>query len=198
MKIVALHHARHGVFSSELDHAHRAQRQRPFTVVTDLGFLGIEHQAGLLVIRLGVDLDLLRRERRACAVAPGWVADQAGEVTNQENDLMPQVLQLAHFVEHHGVANVDVGCCRIQTQFDAQGLARRFRACEFFHPCVFGDQLFATTLGDSQGFEDAVGHWMCSGGVLCRCLIHKDFLPSKVYLMVWCLRLILEAQTLRL
>jgi fumarate hydratase class II len=72
--------------------------------------------------------------------------------------------------------------------------------CEKFRTfSVEGTELnekrIAAALGDSQGFEDTVSNWMNGGGVLCRCLIHKDFLPPKVYLAVWCLSLILEAQT---
>ena len=125
MKIVALHHARHGVLGCQLNHAHRTQWNAPLAVVANFGFGGVEHQRGLLVIRLGVHLDLLRCERRTRAVAARRIANQTGEVTNQENHLMPQVLQLAHFVEHHGVADVNVGRCRVQAQFDAQRLARR-------------------------------------------------------------------------
>ena len=36
---------------------------------------------------------------------------------------MAQILQLPHFVEHHGVTDVDVGRGRVQAQFDAQGRA---------------------------------------------------------------------------
>jgi hypothetical protein len=41
---------------------------------------------------------------------------------------MPQVLELAHLVEHDGVADVDVGRRRIQAELDAQRLAGGFRA----------------------------------------------------------------------
>jgi murein DD-endopeptidase MepM/ murein hydrolase activator NlpD len=47
----------------------------------------------------------------------------AGEVADQEDHLVPQVLQLAHLVEHHGVADVDVGRGGVQPELDAQRLA---------------------------------------------------------------------------
>ena len=64
---------------------------------------------------------------------------------------MAQVLQLAHFVQHHGVANVDVGRGRVQAQFDAQRLARGFRTHQFFHPFVLGKQFFTTPTRHAQG-----------------------------------------------
>ena len=120
VKVVALHHARHRVAAGQLDHAARAQRVAPLAVVADLGFGRVQHQRGLLVISLGVGLDLLAGQRRAGAVAARRVANHGGEVADQENHLVPQVLQLAHFVEYHRVADVDVRRSRVQAQFDAQ------------------------------------------------------------------------------
>ena len=76
VKIVTLHHPRHGVARSELDHAAGPQRLAPLAVVANLGFGWVQHHAGLLVIGVGIELDLLRRQRRSGAVTPRWVADQ--------------------------------------------------------------------------------------------------------------------------
>ena len=113
MEVVALHHARHGVLGGELDHAHRTQGQAPFAVVSDLGFFRVEHQRGLLVISFSVFFDLLWCEGRTGTVAARRVANQAGEVADQENDLVPQILQLAHFVKHDGVTDMDVRRCGV-------------------------------------------------------------------------------------
>jgi hypothetical protein len=45
---------------------------------------------------------------------------------------MAQVLQLAHLVEHHGVAQVDVGRRRVQAQLDAQGTPVASDAASFW------------------------------------------------------------------
>ena len=112
-KVFALHHAGDGVFGRQRNHAGRAQRVAPFAVVAHLGFFGVQHFKRLRFISLGVDFDLFSRERRARGVAARGVADQGGEVADQKNDLMPQILQLAHFVQHHGVAQMDVGRGRV-------------------------------------------------------------------------------------
>ena len=41
VKIIALHHARHGVLGCKLNHAHGAQRQTPLGVVANFSFAGI-------------------------------------------------------------------------------------------------------------------------------------------------------------
>ena len=123
MKIIALHHARHGVAGRQLNHAARAQRIAPLAVVANLRAGRVQHHRSLPVIGLGVGLDLLTRERRAGAVAPGRIADQGGKVADQKNHGMAQVLQLAHLVEHHGVPDMNVGCRWIQAKLDAQRYA---------------------------------------------------------------------------
>ena len=69
VEIIALHHSGYRVFGRQLNHAACAQRVAPFAVVANFGFAGIEHQAGLFVIRLGVFLNLLAGQRRAGGVA---------------------------------------------------------------------------------------------------------------------------------
>ena len=151
VEIVAFHHPRHGVTRGELDHATGPQGLAPLTVVADLGFSGVQHHARLLVIGVGIELDLLGRQWRACAVASRRVADQRGEVTDQKDHLMPQVLQLAHFVEHHGVTHVDVGRGGVKPQFDAQGRAAGMRTLQLFNPFVLGQQFFAAPQAHRQG-----------------------------------------------
>jgi len=160
-KVVALHHARHGVPGGQLDHAARAQGVRPFAVVAQLGLAGVQHLEGLLAVGFGVHADLLGRERRARAVAPGRVADQAGEVADQKDHLMPQVLQLAHLVQHHGVTQVDVGRRRVQPQLDAQRLAGGFGAGQLLQPVLLRQQFVASAQRNGHGGAHTLG----DGGV---------------------------------
>ena len=158
MEVVALHHAGHGVAAGQLDHAARTQRVAPLAVVADLGFGRVQYQAGLTVVGLGVHLDLLGGERRARTVAAGRVANHAGEVTDQKDHRVAQILQLAHLVEHHGVADVDVRRCRVQPQLDAQRFAGGFRLGELFHPFVLREQFFHTAQGDRKGLAHTIAY----------------------------------------
>ena len=156
-EIVAFHHARHRVVRGQLDQAARAQRIAPFGVVADFGFGRVQHQRGLLEVGHGVLLDLLAGQRRTGGVAAGRVADHGGEVADQENHLVAQVLQLAHLVQHNGVAKVQVGCGRIQAQFDAQRYAALFGARQFLGELTFNQQLVDTAFGDGEGLQNLVG-----------------------------------------
>ena len=126
-------------------------------VVADLGARGVEHQLGLGVVGFGIGLDLLLGQRRARGVAARGVADQAGEVANQEDDLVPEVLQLAHLVEHHGVAEVDVGRRGVEAELDAQRHAGGGRAGELLGPLGLGQQFFHAPARDGQRLKDGIG-----------------------------------------
>ena len=64
---------------------------------------------------------------------------------------MAQVLELAHFVQHHGVADVDVGRGGVKSQFDAQGRAAGMRTLQLFNPFFMGQQFFAAPQAHRQG-----------------------------------------------
>ena len=80
-------------------------------------------------VGLRVGRDLLARERRPRHVAPGRVADQGGEVADQENDVVTEVLQLAQLVELHGVAQMQVGARRIEAFLDRAAACRARASC---------------------------------------------------------------------
>ena len=85
---------------------------------------------------------------------------------------MAQVLQLPHLVEHHGVANMDVGCSRIQPQLHAQRLARGLRTRQFFDPFVLRQQLLNTAQRDFESLSYTIRQRICCNSRL----IHKGFL----------------------
>ena len=176
VEVVALHHAGHGVLGRQLDHAASAQLVAPLAVVTNFGLGRVQHLGGLGVIRLGIDLDLLGRQRRTGGVAARRIANQGREVTDQKDYLMAQILQLAHLVEHHGVTQVDVGGRGVQTQLDAQRHTRGLGLGQLLDPFIFGQQFIDPTKSDFQRLVHSVGH-----GETCNSrLIHKGFSEGAV------------------
>src|SRR5205823_2846781 len=93
--------------------------------------------------------------RRAGDVAAGRVADHAGEIANQKNDVVAEFLQLPELVKLHGVAQVQVGPRRIEALLDAQGLA----AADLLHELGLDDQLVRAALeyGELSGDVERVG-----------------------------------------
>ena len=153
-EIVPLQHPRDRVRRGQADHPGGAQRLAPLGVVADLGPRGIEHLRRLRVIRLGIGADLLARERRPRRVAPRGVADHRREVADQEDHVVAEVLHPAHLVEHDGVADVDVGRGRIESQLDPQRLAAR----ELGGELGLDQELVGPVLEDRDLLGDGHGH----------------------------------------
>ena len=64
------------------------------------------------------------------AVRPDGIADQAGEVADEEDDGVAHVLKVLELADEHGVAEVQVGRGGIESGFDAHGLAGGERLLE--------------------------------------------------------------------
>ena len=119
-EIVALEHARNSVLAGQLDHVGSAHLAEPLGIESHLGALAIEHLEDLIGVGRRVGRDVLGRQRLARDVLAGRVADHSGEVADQENDLMAEILELTHLVEQHGVADMQVRRRRIEAGLDAQ------------------------------------------------------------------------------
>ena len=131
LEVVALEHAGDGVARGQLDEALRSQLAQPAAVEVDDCLVGIEDLEDLLLVGLGVGLEFLARHRRAQLVAAAGVADHAGEVADQEDDLVAEVLEVAHLAQDHRVAEVQVGRGRVEADLDLQlaaGLAALLEA----------------------------------------------------------------------
>ncbi|MFU0842271.1 MAG: hypothetical protein ACFWTZ_06680 [Burkholderia sp.] len=157
-EVVALEKARERVARGELDEAHGAELDAPLGVVADLGAVEVKDLAGLREVGLGVGDDLLVRERRARHVAARGIADAGGEVAHEEDDRVAEVLELAQLVEHHGVAEMDVGSRRVEAELAAQGLARRLGAGELLHEFLLDQEGIRAAADRGHGFADVIGH----------------------------------------
>ena len=71
---------------------------------------------------------------------------------------MAQVLQLAHLVEHHGVADVDIRGGGVQAQLDAQRHTSGFGAGQLALPFVLRKQFFDPAQRNGHGMADGVGN----------------------------------------
>ena len=88
VEILALEHPRDAVFRAETHDFVARQFVQPLTVVADLRLLGVENLEDLIEIRFCVGIDLFARERRTGFRLARRVADQGGEITNQEDGLV--------------------------------------------------------------------------------------------------------------
>ena len=60
------------------------------------------------------------------------IADEAGEVSDEEDDRVPHVLKVLELANEDSVSDVEVGRGRVEAGLDPHGLAGRERALDTF------------------------------------------------------------------
>ena len=108
----------------------------------------MQNLENLLLVGFGVFDHLIAAERLACDILAGGIADHAGEVADQKQGLMPQVLKLLHLVEQHRMPEMQVGRGGIEAGLDAQRPAFRQPLGQQF----LGNDLGRAALDDVEGF----------------------------------------------
>ena len=98
----------------------------------DNRILGIENLKNLLFVSLGIPGDFLASKLFARLRLTGRIADHAGEIADQKDNLMPQVLKLLHLLNQHGMTEMKIRRGGIKSSFDPE------------RPALFelGNQLF--------------------------------------------------------
>ena len=69
---------------------------------------------------------------------------------------MAQVLQLAHFIEHHRVAKMDVRGGGVQSELDSQRLASGRATDQLLEPFGLRNQFVATPQRGGHGRADSI------------------------------------------
>src|SRR5437660_2374847 len=98
-KIVPLENPRDTVLSTQMDHRFRRHRTHPPAVELHQSLRRIENFEDLPLVGFRILQDLLLRKRDACLRLAGRIADHAGEIAAQENDLMPAFQIMLELVE---------------------------------------------------------------------------------------------------
>ena len=74
-------------------------------------------------VGLGVAHDVVRAQRRTRGRTPGGIANHAGEVANQKDDGVAEILKMLELAQQHGVAEMEIGRSGIKAGFHSQRLA---------------------------------------------------------------------------
>src|SRR5208282_2808420 len=106
----------------------------------------------LRFVGLGVVGNLLAGERRARSRAAGGIADHAGEIADEEDDGVAEILKMFELAQQDGMAEVEVGSSRIEARLHPQRLAGSERAFELGAQFGFLDDLGRALLDVSQLF----------------------------------------------
>src|SRR4051794_20652404 len=98
-EVVALEHARNRVLSRKTQHAFGAELVQPAGVEFQTRLFWIEDLGYLRLVGLGVLLDLGARQRLAGLILSRRISDHPGEVADQEDDVVPTLLERPELVQ---------------------------------------------------------------------------------------------------
>ena len=153
-EILALQHAGDGMLGGQTDQFAGAHGAHPATVEHDQGLFRMQNLENLLLVGFGVLDHLVAGKRLAGHILARGVADHAGEITDQEHRLMAQFLELLHFVEQHGMPQVQIGGGGVESGLDAE----RPALGQALDQRLFRDELGGASFDDFQGFSGGRGH----------------------------------------
>ena len=106
VEVLALEHLRDRHLGSQTNPDFRFDLVEPFAVEAHLGLERIENLVDLRHVGLRVAHDLFGTERRAGGRASGGISNHAGEIANQEDDRVPEILKMFQLPQKDGVAEV--------------------------------------------------------------------------------------------
>jgi hypothetical protein len=121
-EIVALEEAGDGHLRGQADQLVKRQRLEPRAVAHDLEPVRRQDLPHLVEVGLRVDFDFVRRELGAGLLATAGVAHERRHVADDQNRLMPKVLELAELAEDDRVTQVDVRRAGVDPQLDPERL----------------------------------------------------------------------------
>src|SRR5512134_293687 len=108
LESLALEHAGNGLECAELRHLYGAHLFQPFAVEPDSCLCRIEDLEDLRLVGLGVLQHIVLRQDLARFALACGIADHAGEIAYEECHFMAKVLELAHLLQKHGMAEMYV------------------------------------------------------------------------------------------
>ena len=121
MEILALEHLRDRHLGGQTDPVFGFDLVEPFAIEAHFRLERIENFVDLRHVGLGIAHDFFGAEWRTGGGASRRIADHAGEITDQENDGMAEILKMFQLAQKDGVAEMQVGCGGIEASLDAQG-----------------------------------------------------------------------------
>ena len=137
LEIFALQHLLQRHAAVQANHVFERHRAEPVAVAHRFCARRIENLERLLAISCRVCHHFLMRQMRPRNGAAARVADHSGEIADDENRLVTEILKLPQFSQNNRVPKMNIGCRRIDPEFDPQRPAER----EFFAQFVFADDL---------------------------------------------------------
>ena len=95
-------------------------RRHPLRIELEPGPVGIEDLEDLLFVGLRIGIDLVARQGGPCGTASRGIADQPGEIADQKDDFVAELLELPHLVQQYGVSEMKIRGRGIESGLDRQ------------------------------------------------------------------------------
>lgn len=147
-EIVAFEHTGDGIFGGKRNEIGRVHLAEPSAVKDDFGLVAVENFEDLFGVGLCVGGDLFGAQGFSGLAFTRRIADTAGKVADEEDDLVSEVLELAKFAKHDEVPEMKVWGRGIGAKFDAKGFVFGTTFFEFF------DEFFGNVIIDDTPKED--------------------------------------------
>src|ERR1700741_4144224 len=112
-KIIALKNLFDSHMRSQTDEPIRAGLVHPLRVEADLSLVRIEKLEDLAFVGFGVRVDFFTRQLRSGGALSGRVTNQTGEISDQKNDCVAQLLKCLQFANNNRMTQMDVGSGRV-------------------------------------------------------------------------------------
>src|SRR5262249_2998268 len=129
-EIFALEHLGQREMCRLTDDVLEGQLRQPRRIEIDPRSAHVQDLAELRAVRLRVGANLLPRERLARLRAPRGITDHAGEVADDDDDLVAEVLEVAQLLQDDRVPEVQVGRRGIEAELDQERAPGPRRALE--------------------------------------------------------------------
>jgi hypothetical protein len=119
-KIFSLQHLLKRDPAVQPNHIFVRHRAKPIAIANGLSAAGIENLEGLFPIRLRIVQHLFVRQMRSCCGPTAGIANHSGEIADDQNSLMSEILKFPQLPQHNCVTKVNVGCRWVDTKLDAE------------------------------------------------------------------------------
>jgi hypothetical protein len=79
---------------------------------------------------------------RSRDIAAGRIANQSRHITNQEDNRVPEILEVLHLPQQHSMSEVKIGSCGIEAGLNAKRPSKRKAIAQVFLTNEFSKALF--------------------------------------------------------
>ena len=131
VEVLAFQHLGHSKLAHEFGHLAERKLREPFSVVVDFHLVAADHLKELFLVFLGILQHLFVAEARTGLVAAAGVANLSCVVAHDENNRMPQVLELAKLAHHDSMAKMHIWSRGVHTHLHTERHTGIIRLLEF-------------------------------------------------------------------